>query len=93
MFPVYSGKYLSHNSIKNVQKSQMPNKVALLKTATNATVQWLEELIQADRRITIDSIATALGCSHGSAYNIMHDCLKFRKVCTVGAQRTEGSLN
>jgi hypothetical protein len=27
------------------------------------------------------SVATALGCSHGLAYNIMHDHLKFRKAC------------
>jgi hypothetical protein len=45
-------------------------------------VQWVEEGIRADRRITIDSVPTALGCSHGLAYSIMHDCLKFRKVCT-----------
>jgi hypothetical protein len=25
----------------------------------------------------IDSVATALGCSHGLAYSIMHDHLKF----------------
>jgi hypothetical protein len=33
--------------------------------ATEATVQRMEELIQADRRITIDSVATALGCYRG----------------------------
>jgi hypothetical protein len=38
-------------------------------------------LIRADRKITTDSVATALGCSHGLAYSIMHDRLKFRKVC------------
>jgi hypothetical protein len=59
--------------------------------ATEATVQRVGELIRADRRITIDSVATALGCSHGLAYSIMHDHLKFRKtVLTVSAQRTEG---
>jgi transposase len=41
--------------------------------ATEATVQRVEELIRADRRITIDSVATALTCSHGLAYSIMHD--------------------
>jgi hypothetical protein len=35
--------------------------------ATEATVQQLEELIQADTRITINSVETALGCSHGLA--------------------------
>jgi hypothetical protein len=33
------------------------------------------------RRIRTDSVATAPGCAHGLAYSIMHDCLKFRKVC------------
>jgi fructose/tagatose bisphosphate aldolase len=56
---------------------------------TEATVQQVEELIQAGRRKTIDSVATALGCSHGLAYSIMHDHLKFQKVHMVGAQRTE----
>jgi hypothetical protein len=32
---------------------------------TEVTVQRVEELIRADRRITIDSVATARGCSHG----------------------------
>jgi hypothetical protein len=41
----------------------------------------VEELIRADSRITIDSVATALGCSHSLAYSIMHDRLKFRKTC------------
>jgi hypothetical protein len=31
--------------------------------------------------MTIDSVATALGRSCGSAYSKMHDHLKFRKVC------------
>jgi fructose/tagatose bisphosphate aldolase len=47
---------------------------------TEATVQLVEELIRADRNITIDSIANALGCSHGLAYSKMHDHLKFQKV-------------
>jgi hypothetical protein len=42
-------------------------------------VQRVEELIGGDRRITIDSAATALRRSHGLAYNIMHDRLKFHK--------------
>jgi transposase len=39
---------------------------------TETAVQWVEELIRADRMITIDSVATSLGCSHGLAYSIMH---------------------
>jgi hypothetical protein len=49
--------------------------------ATEATMQSVEQLILADRRITIDSVATTLGCYKGLTYSIMHDRLKFRKVC------------
>jgi hypothetical protein len=40
------------------------------------------ELIRADRKIIIDSLATALGCSHGLAYScsMMDDGLKSGKV-------------
>jgi hypothetical protein len=48
---------------------------------TEASVQRVEELIRADGRITTDSVATALASSDGLAYRIMHDCLKFRKLC------------
>jgi hypothetical protein len=34
----------------------------------------------ASRRITIDSVTTVLGCSHGLAHSIMCDCFKFQKV-------------
>jgi predicted DNA-binding transcriptional regulator AlpA len=50
-------------------------------------VQRVEEFTGADRRITIDSVATALGCSHSLAYRIMHDYLKFRKVCAQSVPR------
>jgi hypothetical protein len=62
-----------------------------VETSTKATMQRVENLIRVDRRITIDSVATALGCSHGITSNIMHNHLKFRKVFTVDEQRTEGS--
>jgi hypothetical protein len=47
----------------------------------------VDDLTRADRRITIGSVATALGCSHGLAYSIMHDHLEFRKVCARWVQR------
>jgi hypothetical protein len=54
---------------------------------TEATAQRVEELFRADRRITTDSVATALGRSHGMAYSIMHDRLKFRKGCARWLRR------
>jgi hypothetical protein len=89
MFPVYGGKNLLHKAVhKWVQKfSQGHSKVAddvrpshTVEIATEATVQWVEELIRADTRIAIDSVVTVPGHSHGLAYSIMHDCLKFQKV-------------
>jgi hypothetical protein len=89
MFPVYGGKCLLLKAVHNwVQKfPQGCSKVTdgaqpgcPLEIPTEATVQRVEELIRADRRIT-DSAATALGCSYGLAYTTMHDRLKFWKVC------------
>jgi hypothetical protein len=93
MFLVYGGKCLSrkavHNWIENF--SQGRSKVARpgrpVETATEATVQRVEELIRADRRKT--SVATTLRYSHGLAYSIMHDRSNFWH--TVGAHRNEGS--
>jgi hypothetical protein len=85
MFPIYGRKCLLHEVVHNwVEKfSQGCLRVTHhpVQIATEATVQRVEELIQADRRITIDSVATALRYSHGLVYSTMHDHLKFRKVC------------
>jgi hypothetical protein len=59
----------------------MSDQIRPVETATETTVQQVQGLIQANRRITMDGVATAVGCSHGLAYSIMHDLLKFRKVC------------
>jgi hypothetical protein len=102
MFPVYGGKCLSRKAVHNcVQKfSQGRSKVAdngrlgrPVEFATEATVlQRVEELIGADRRITTDSVATALGCSHGLTYSTMHDRFEVsQSVCTVDAQGTDES--
>jgi transposase len=88
MFPVYSAKCLSRKTVHNwVEKfSQGRSKVAVddrrpVRIVTESTVQRVEQLIRAHRRITIDGVATALGCSHGLAYSIMHVRLTFRQVC------------
>jgi hypothetical protein len=90
MFPFYGRKCLSGKTVHNWTEkfSQEGSKVAddarpsrSVDTATETTVRWVEQLIRADRRITIGSVTSALGCSHGLAYSIMYDHLKFRKVC------------
>jgi hypothetical protein len=75
--------------------SQVPSKVATddvrpgcrVEFETEATVQQVEELIRVDRKVTTDSAASALGCSHGLVFRIMHDHLQFRKVCALWAPR------
>jgi hypothetical protein len=90
IFPVYSAKCLSCKAVHNwVEKfSQGCSKVAddaqpdcPVEMATEAIVQRVEKFIRVDRRIMINSAATALGSSHGLAYRIMQDHLKFWKVC------------
>jgi hypothetical protein len=78
MFPVYGGKCLLHKVCSKVADDGQPGRPGEIET--EATVWRVEEVIRADRRITIDIVATAPGCSHGLAYSIMHDCLKFQKV-------------
>jgi len=41
-----------------------------------------KKIIRADRRVTNDAVATAIGCSHGQAYNMMHERLGVHKVCS-----------
>jgi hypothetical protein len=90
MFPVCELKCLSRQAAHSgVDKfSQGRSKVAddtlsvrPIGIATEAAVQQAGELIRADRKMTIDSVGTALGCSHGLACSIIHDRLKFRKLC------------
>jgi transposase len=89
MFSVYCEKCLSrkavHNWVDKFSKGRSkgpddPRPGRPFEMATEATVQRVE-FIRANRRITIDSVATALRCFIGLAYSIMHGRLKFRKVC------------
>jgi hypothetical protein len=50
-------------------------------------VQRVEQLIRAERRITLDSVANALGRFHGLAHGIMHVYFKFWKVCAWWVSR------
>jgi hypothetical protein len=81
MFPVYGGKRflckVVHSWVEKFSQGRLEvaddaRQGRPVVIATEAAVQWVEELIQVDRRITIDSVPTALGCSHGLAYSIMH---------------------
>jgi hypothetical protein len=87
MFPVYGGKCFCHvkqftAGLRNLKVADDARPSHPVEIAAETTVLQVEELIFADRRIMIDSVATALGCCHGLAYSIMRDHLKFWNVCT-----------
>jgi hypothetical protein len=90
VFPVYGGKCLSRKAVHNWVEEFFQGRTKVVpdarlscpvETAAEATVQRVEELIRAD------SVATALRRSRGLAYSIMHDRLKFRKVCAQWVPR------
>ena len=50
-------------------------------TATTTNEERTLELIHENRRITVEEVAGRLNVSVGSAYSLIHDSLKFSKVC------------
>jgi len=50
--------------------------------ASETMKQQVEQRIRDYRRVTVDEIAAAFNVSHGSAYNIVHNDLGYRKVCS-----------
>jgi hypothetical protein len=97
IYPVYGGKCLKltavHNWVEkfpeqhwNVTDDDQSGRPFEIVTVA-IVLQLAEELIRVERSITIDSVVTSLGCSHGLAYSIMHDHLKFRKVCAQWVPR------
>jgi hypothetical protein len=72
MLPMYSKHCLSRQAVHNwVQFSEGPRSIEdehrvdrPVEIATPATLQRIEDIIQADRKVTINAVATAIGCSH-----------------------------
>jgi len=73
MLPMYSEHCLSRQAVHNwVQKFSEGRTIVEdehqvgrpVETATPAMLQGIEDIIRADRRVTIDAVATAVGCSH-----------------------------
>jgi hypothetical protein len=95
-FPVYGEKCSSHKLVHNCVMKFSQGRLEIadgtwpgrpVETVTEASVLRVEELIRAHRRITIGSVVTTLRGSHGSAYSIMHVCLKLQKVCAWWVSR------
>jgi len=56
--------------------------VRLVEIAMPAMLHRIKDMIGADRRVTINAVATVIGCSNGQAYSMMHERLGFHKVCS-----------
>jgi len=53
-------------SIEDEHRADRPVEIA-----TAETLQRVEDIIRAETRITVDVVATSIGCSRGQAYNMM----------------------
>jgi len=64
-------------SIEDEHRAGRPVEITTLET-----LQRVEDIIRAERRITVDAVATAIGCSRCQIYNMMREGLGFFKVCS-----------
>ena len=73
MLPMYGEHCLSRQAVHNWVKKFSEGRRSIkdehrvdrsVEITTPATLQRVEDIIQADRRVTIDAVATAIGCSH-----------------------------
>jgi len=81
MLPMYGEHCLSRQAVHNwVQKfsegwtsiEDEHRAGRLVEIATPETSQHVEDIIRTERRVTVDAVATAVGCSRGQAYNMKH---------------------
>ena len=50
--------------------------------STEEKINEVQALIQQDRRITVDQMATELDISHGTAWHIVNENLGMKKLCS-----------
>lgn len=102
MCPIYGEHCLSRKAVFNWVKKFSQGRSNIvdelrsgrpIQIATEKNVQLVNDLIKADRRITIDCVSSAIGCSVGLAYSIVHDRLNFHKVCARWVPRDLNAEN
>ena len=86
----YSDRYMSRiqvyewiekfkNGVTSVEDSPRPGPAFTAVTEDNTAA--MENMIWENRRVTVKEVASLLDISVRSAHHIIHDELKFRKVC------------
>ena len=71
-------------NIKDDPRTRRPSS-----STADENVERVREIVRADRRITVDSIASELGISHGSVHSILHDDLNIQKCYHLNKKRRE----
>jgi hypothetical protein len=73
MLPMYGERCLSRQAVHNWVQKFSEGRISIedehrvgrpVEIATPATLQRVEDIINEDRRFTIDAVATDIGCSH-----------------------------
>ena len=91
MLPMYNEHCLSHQAVHNWVQKFSEGRTSIedehrvgrpVEIITSTTLQGVKDINWTYRRVTIDSVATAFGCSHGQAYNMTHEQLGFHKMCS-----------
>ena len=77
---VYEWVERFQNGRQNISEEHQRGRPASV--ATETLKQQIKQRIRDYRRVTIDEIAVAFNMSHNSAYNIVHNDLGYRKVCS-----------
>jgi hypothetical protein len=77
---VYKWVERFQNGRQNVSDEHQSRRPVGVETET--VKQQIEQRIHDYRQVIIDEIAVESNISHSSAYNIVHDDLRYRKVCS-----------
>ncbi|GFY69673.1 HTH_48 domain-containing protein [Trichonephila inaurata madagascariensis] len=92
MVTVYGEKCVSDKSFrkwsahfrsgrKSVGDDQRPGQANTV--ITSDLIDKVDDLVRSDRRVTLRMLALKLDASYGTVWTIVHDSLRFRKVCAT----------
>ncbi|GFY66257.1 HTH_48 domain-containing protein [Trichonephila inaurata madagascariensis] len=92
MMTVYEEKWVSDKSVRkwsarfhagreSVGDDQKPDQANTVMTSD--LIDKKNDLVRSDRRVTLRMLALKLDVSYGTVWTIVHDGLRFRKVCAA----------
>ena len=96
MLPMYGEHCLSRQAVHNWVQKFSEGRTSIedehragrpVEIATLEMLQRFKDIIRAERRVTVDAVATAIDCSRDQTYNMMHEGLGFHKVCSCWVPR------